>query len=578
MSKVISRNNNKIYHLKSFNSFTPRNFNFKNIDELYKLNFTTRDISQKNNTDNLTQIYNKKNLDFNQLQKSIDIVKKLIPNIAELINFSDKDNSKINLKELIMNQEKEKMKQIIDKRNKLKKSISDNYITYQKLEKKISDCKLSLYVHSKMEQKQLLLTPNKNIKYNSKFKSKKNKINKKAIKLDFQRRFKIWRDRLNKKKEEISNIKNNLSEIQINKKEVLSKIKNLEKEKKELNIIKNNIAEKLYFYYLNNLKEGIDTQNQGLSFLVKEIINLNKRVLLSYFPDYLDIDSIKYILKQAFFQLELEKGNKQIKKLKNYFSDSMINNNIIKKSNKSESSNFKENCVIKEENCKGQKLNLFNKSFIKSARNRYNNLFINKNEIIKYTSKTGTSFLNINNESNLDHIEKEFNIKEHINTNQNKEKFNNFVKFNRTESHFYSGQKDEISINNKTKNNFNKKLLLNQTNNIISPFQGKKIKFSNISKDDFLNTKNNLKNENDINKICDYFLMNKKIQNLKNNLEENKKNEMERIFQKYLKKDNSKRYINEKERILSALIGKDNVQSELRRQKIKEKLFYESKN
>ena len=67
MSKVISRNNNKIYHLKSFNSFTPRNFNFKNIDELYKLNFTTRDISQKNNTDNLTQIYNKKNLDFNQL-------------------------------------------------------------------------------------------------------------------------------------------------------------------------------------------------------------------------------------------------------------------------------------------------------------------------------------------------------------------------------------------------------------------------------------------------------------------------------------------------------------------------------
>ena len=72
--------------------------------------------------------------------------------------------------------------------------------------------------------------------------------------------------------------------------------------------------------------------------------------------------------------------------------------------------------------------------------------------------------------------------------------------------------------------------------------------------------------------------MNKKIQNIKNNLEENKKNEMERIFQKYLKKDNSKRYINEKGRILSALIGKDNVQSELRRQKIKEKLFYESKN
>ena len=50
---------------------------------------------------------------------------------------------------------------------------------------------------------------------------------------------------------------------------------------------------------------------------------------------------------------------------------------------------------------------------------------------------------------------------------------------------------------------------------------------------------------------------------------------MERIFKKYLKRDNSQRYINEKEKILFALIGKDNVQSELRRQKIKEKLFYD---
>ena len=61
-------------------------------------------------------------------------------------------------------------------------------------------------------------------------------------------------------------------------------------------------------------------------------------------------------------------------------------------------------------------------------------------------------------------------------------------------------------------------------------------------------------------------------------MEENKKNEMTRIYNKYLKKEYSQKYILEKEKVLSALIGEDNVQSEIRRQIIRTKLFFKSNN
>ena len=101
------------------------------------------------------------------------------------------------------------------------------------------------------------------------------------MKSDHQRRLKILKERLIKKEEEIQEMKRLLPKIEINKKETLSKLKSLEKEKKDLKDIKNNISEKLYFHYLNILKEGIDTRNQGFSSLLQEIINLDKRILFS---------------------------------------------------------------------------------------------------------------------------------------------------------------------------------------------------------------------------------------------------------------------------------------------------------
>ena len=318
-TKLLNNNQPK----NSRKSLSSRNIDYKNIEEVYKLNFTSKNLSENNllKRNKITHSRNKMTLpDFIQLHKSIERVKKFVPNVSDLINITNTKKLEKKLIKRFENQEterimKQNLKQITDKKDEIEKSISDNYLTFQKLDNQISDIKFSLYVHSKMEQKPIILTPNKNIKNknlvfgqrtfseNNMMKKKQEKVKnlerEKEIKLDFDRRLKILNQRLNKKNEEISEMKKILPEIEQNKKEIISKLKYLEKEKKDLSIIKNNISEKLYFHYLNILKEGIDTRNQGFSYIVKEILNLDKRILLSYFPDYLDIESIKFILDQA---------------------------------------------------------------------------------------------------------------------------------------------------------------------------------------------------------------------------------------------------------------------------------------
>lgn len=577
MSKVNTRNNKN-----SYNYLTSRDFDYKSIEEVYKLNFSTQNMSQKDNKKNILIINNKNINDLSRLHYSINIVKKIIPNIVELMNMSNKNNSGERIKDRLINQEKEKLmknkiKLIIEERKKIKKSISENYLICQKLDDKISEYNLSLYVHSKMTEKPILLSPNKNVKIDSNPINKKIKINKRlSRKSDFNRRLKILQGRLKKRNEEISNIKKNLSETLINKNEILAKIKNLEKEKNELKNIKNDIVENLYFHYLNNLKQGKDTRSQGLSYMVKEIFNLDKRVLLSYFPDYLDFDSINYIINQAKLKLNLENENRQIKKLRRYFSDLIKLNNTSQRNNKSEKEFLKGETSIKQDNNKTQKFNFFDKRLLSSEKNirnnNNNNLFQNNSEFLKLASTTGTSFSNFNNKVNFNKTQNKFNVKDSNNSKMNKENFKNLNNFNERTS----------SINHNTTNNFYKKLLLNNKNFANTP-SDKEINLSNFfliqqklklkKVEEYLKNKKSLIKDININKVNDYFSTYKKIKNLMDSLEENKKNEMERIFKKYLKKEKSQKFINEKEQILSALIGEDNVQQELRRQKLEENLL-----
>ena len=70
-------------------------------------------------------------------------------------------------------------------------------------------------------------------------------------------------------------------------------------------------------------------------------------------------------------------------------------------------------------------------------------------------------------------------------------------------------------------------------------------------------------------------LLNEK-ENIKKIFHDMKKNEMNRIFNEYLKNDYFKRYKVEKTVVLSALIGEDNIMPELNKQARKAKNYFDS--
>ena len=70
-------------------------------------------------------------------------------------------------------------------------------------------------------------------------------------------------------------------------------------------------------------------------------------------------------------------------------------------------------------------------------------------------------------------------------------------------------------------------------------------------------------------------LLNEK-ENIKKIFYDMKKNEMNRIFNEYLKNDYFKRYKVEKTVVLSALIGEDNIMPELNKQARKAKNYFDS--
>ena len=602
------KHRNKLLPFNSSNYLTFRNYNIKSIEEVYKLNFLSQNLSQKNLIKNrITSKLEtkKKNNDLIQLNKSIERVKKFMPNLSHIINVTKTKKIEKQLMKRFENQETEKimkndLNEIINKKNKIKKSISDNYIKYQKIENKISDIKLSLEVNSKLENKPILITPNKKIKIkvDEQNLSQKNikqmkMIQKKEQKEELKRKIKILNDRVNQKNKEISKMEKILPVMKVNKKEILSKLINLQKDKDDLKIIKDNLSEQLYFHYLNIIKEGIDTRNQGLSYAVKEILNLNKKVLLSYFPDYLDEESINYIIKQAKLKLELEEEGDLIKKIKNEFNkvNSLHKN---KKEGKVKNKDIYENKINPEFN-KILKENIKTPSNTRKNhmnRNKSDNFNLNMimNDTFRFYSTGKTNFTNINSEKNFNSTDISDNRIKNENINISNNNINkvmeiNKIKNNKTQLNIYPEIKTPKLI--KDKNNLYKKIFA-YNENVNLRFSKKKMNLSDLEfipdklsitqVNEFLKKKKKKITEKNIDKIWKYFDVKEKMKKIKNKLIENRKIEMKRIFKKYLKKEYSQKYISEKEKVLSALIGEDNVQPELKKQIKKTKLFFNSIN
>ena len=105
----------------------------------------------------------------------------------------------------------------------------------------------------------------------------------------------------------ISDLENETVQFKIEKKEVRDAIEELQRKVKENNIELHEINKKLVLHYHELLIQGKDTREDGLSWLIIAIWNLDEEVVLSYLPEFLDELSVKYIFENSQRVMELRK-------------------------------------------------------------------------------------------------------------------------------------------------------------------------------------------------------------------------------------------------------------------------------
>mgnify|MGYP002624708118 CR=1 FL=1 len=544
----LKNNNHNIFKYDSNHTLTPNKKLFtKDCEEVYKLNFSNINTKIREN-ELISKFKIAQSIETPELFNSIDRVKQFLPDVANLISISRSKKIESMLFKRFEHQEFEKVvkkeiKTITEKRDELKNKIIKKREELQKLEDKISDMQFSIKTYSDMNKSYLrseskkkvfnrfsikeLSTPqfapflnknnmsNKNLTDNNiqkevnlnpikKFNSflKLNTFNKDIVQRnsvidnnkiadnieddkETKEKNLSYERMLYQKGQEIIQLKKVLPQIKSHRNKLSLEIQNLEHEKTMLKNKKDNLTEHLYLYFLEILKEGKDTRNEGLSWIIKEIFQLNKKVLISYIPQYLDNHAIAYIFKQARLNLLLEDCENQVKKIKN----ELVNLNLVKKANKNKlrivnkKLFYKENDKNKEDNYDLQNNNEYKNKLKKNLTEisldiklvNNNNAQINNyssranifNDYSKLSNTTRTDFTNINNDSYYNKTESTYD-------NNYADKINFITNTNNNES-----KKNEIlvCINDNNITNNNEKLQRNEITD-INNFRGNNHNFS----------------------------------------------------------------------------------------------------
>lgn len=108
-----------------------------------------------------------------------------------------------------------------------------------------------------------------------------------------------------KLEEEIDEVQKKLGEATLHKRKI----------KKGLESIKKN----LIGLYKNILKDGMDTRKDGLRWVIKAIWAMDEPIPISTFPNFLDGDSIYYLLQIAKLELDLDAAHKKLAAIKQGF-------------------------------------------------------------------------------------------------------------------------------------------------------------------------------------------------------------------------------------------------------------------
>lgn len=510
------------------------------------------------------------------LSSSIRQVQRFLPNINILLNtesnfnnynpsrqehikFEDQIKKEISF---YTNEEKnlrEKLITVEEKLLNLENEINDNKIKIEALKTiSVSNARSPLKrviikqledEFNKEEEKLLNKNSNNSLKYSS----PKKKIKIKHDNLptitysDFNTNLNIKlmeSEKLNKEREK--NVKETIEIIQQDKGKVYKELNDINE---ELRIVHNNrkvLIDQLYNHYLSLLKDGKDSRKEGLAWIIMEIFYLNKKILFSNFPKYLDNDCIHYLFKIANLNIRIIKLESKVKNKKDNLHKYILNlkGNISNNNIKTYLFDNTEENINNYEYNKKQLSTLISAFSKKYNFNKNNNLIKEKSykETInttindsdtrkslkkKYIFKTSKNLSNLKSNMDTDSL-----INEYIYKNPKKKQY----KINELQKFF-----DE---NNKSRNNSSYK----DTNTLNSnEFQI----YSNLSNELF---------------------------QLKQEKEKLKLKEMERIFKEYQKNNYRKRYQVEKKVVISSLIGEDNLENELFRQARREKEYMQKIN
>ena len=496
-------------------------------EEVLKLNLYSPEKKKKK--EETIQIKKSEGVDMIKLHNSIDRVKKFLPGIMNILSKSSKQEhaEKIlykrlenieyenNLKTEISNYNKqiqscklireEKAEELI----KLNSEINDieldiNMLTdvsrFTMIEKERNDLLKEVQINKenlKIMRKNTrklggsavnLLNTNENFKTISNNNETKNEDNSDPKKrasnmIKTQKNFGTQQLELlflrasQSRSKKIKEYKSKLPPKQNKKKEIILEIKEQNRKIEKLRYQKNIKVDQLYTHYLKILKEGKDTRSEGLAWIIREIYNLGKEIIMSYLPDFIDEMGIRFIFKQAKIGIELHKLNDQIEETKNELNES--------------------------------------------------------------------GFSRITN-----------NKKTIFSENEEKLQFDNYLQ--------YKIRRDQNGENFHSKN-------INLSNSNLIPPVLKLKDVQEIIKNSEIHI-----SPSQMEILIKYLSLNAKRKDIKKIQHKLRKNEMDRIFEEYLRNDYYQRFKVEKNVVLSALIGEDNILPELNKQMRQARKYFDS--
>ena len=362
-------------------------------------------------------------------------------------------------------------------------------------------------------------TINNNVKYNDM----------KSIKKQHILRAKAFRAKLNnfflknkeKTKIKAEQLKNEVIEQKINKKLLHEDLQRINQKLKVIHANQKNIIEKLYIHYLTILKEGKDTRDEGLAWVICEILNLGKKVMMSFIPKYLDEKCVLYLFQMAHLIMKKKEIENKILKIRQIFSPK-------KKIRKSISEEIDTKIYFKSM----KTLNNLREKFLRSS-------FIL--DTSKYDSKENSNKIQYN-------ISHPLSLRKRISSEimekaKKSSKNASLIFVHGDPNHYYEDNIDDIPD----------------------------LKFNDI-KNYTLKNKNIFKSNKEI-KFEECIQLNKQMEKIKKIKEDLKNKEMGRIFEEYRKNKYYEKYNVEKDILINALVGEDNLINEMYNQKKKEKQF-----